>query len=613
MRLRGIATILLLAGLPQGFALCQENQPTGDRHAAPVRDDARLAELIKQLGAEDFTIREAAQAELAQLGLEAFDALHAAQNDNDPEVSLRARYLVRSMSVRWFHESDSPEVVKILRGYGDAPDGDRRNRMEMLAKLPERQGIPALCRLARYETVDVLSKYAALKVMELQPIADQAIRQDLARSIEGIVASSKRPAANWLRVFSKTLLDPEASLAEWDALTRAEQETMDKHPDKTSPDLVRDLYRWQVELLKRQGKDQEVIEVIRRTFTLLNGTPEQVKELVQWLIHAQKYEVVVEVAQKFDTMFAQSPELLYRLAETQLKLDKSVEAQATAERALALNPDNMEEHHLVGTRLQELGLHAWAEREFRFVIQAAPAGSVLDFKARFMLSELLHDQLKEQEAADTLKSVCDLMDKDESAKETCGRARRDPDGVYSRMHYFYACAAAEQQKFADVEARLNQAIAKDPTDADALIALFRLPSQSDERKAKTKALIDSTVTMFRQQLESYQRAADGAPTGELQTAYNFNVALMCNQLAWLIGNTYGDFDEAVRLSQRSLELRPDYPGYLDTLGRCYYAAGDLDKAVKYQSQAVKLDPNSGQMRRQLEFFQKERSAQAAPK
>jgi tetratricopeptide (TPR) repeat protein len=238
---------------------------------------------------------------------------------------------------------------------------------------------------------------------------------------------------------------------------------------------------------------------------------------------------------------------------------------------------------------------------------------VLDFGARFLLSELLHDQLKEQEAADTLKPVCDLMDKDESAKETCGRARREPDGVYSRMNYFYACAAAEQQKFADVEARLNQAIAKDPTDADALIALFRLPNQSDERKAKTKALIDSTVTEFRRTLDNYQRAAEGAPTGELQTAYNFNVALMCNQLAWLIGNTYGDFDEAVRLSHRSLELRPDYPGYLDTLGRCYYAAGDLDKAVKFQAQAVKLDPNSGQMRRQLALFEKDRAAKGPPK
>jgi tetratricopeptide (TPR) repeat protein len=607
-----LAVSLLVSVVAAQDARLPDERPPADKAGAQSVDDARVGALIKQLGAEDFTSREAAQAELAQLGLEAFDALHAAQNDNDPEISLRARYLVRSMSVRWFHESDSPEVVKILRGYGDAPDGERRNRMELLAKLPDRQGIPALCRLARFETIDVLSKYAALKVMEQPPIAEQAVRQDLASSIDAIVGNSKRAAANWLRVFAKTLLEPEASLPEWDALARAEQETMDKHPEKTSPDLVRDLYRWQVELLKRQGKDQEVIEVIRRTFTLLNGTPEQVKELVQWLIHAQKYEVVLEVAQKFDAMFAQSPELLYRLAETQLKLGQADQAKATAERALNFNPDNLEEHQHVGSKLQELGLHEWAEREFRYVMKAAPPGSVVDFKARFFLSELLHDQLKEQEAADTLKPVCDLMDKDESAKETCGRARRDPDVVYARMHYFYACALAEQQKFAEVEARLNQAVAKDPTDADALIALYRLPNQTEERKARTKTLIDSTVTIFRQQLDTYQRAAENAPTGELQNSYNFNVALMCNQLAWLVGNTYGDYQEAVKLSQRSLELRPDYPGYLDTLGRCYYAVGDLENAVKHQSQAVKLDPNSGQMRRQLEFFLKERAAKSPP-
>jgi hypothetical protein len=52
---------------------------------------------------------------------------------------------------------------------------------------------------------------------------------------------------------------------------------------------------------------------------------------------------------------------------------------------------------------------------------------------------------------------------------------------------------------------------------------------------------------------------------------------------------------------------------LDTLGRCYYAAGDLENAVKYQSQAVKLDQHSGQMRRQLEFFQKELAAKGTPK
>ena len=43
-------------------------------------------------------------------------------------------------------------------------------------------------------------------------------------------------------------------------------------------------------------------------------------------------------------------------------------------------------------------------------------------------------------------------------------------------------------------------------------------------------------------------------------------------------------------------------GYLDTLGRCYYAVGDYANAVKFQSQAIELDPHSGQMNRQLVVF-----------
>ncbi|MCA9210287.1 MAG: tetratricopeptide repeat protein, partial [Planctomycetales bacterium] len=55
---------------------------------------------------------------------------------------------------------------------------------------------------------------------------------------------------------------------------------------------------------------------------------------------------------------------------------------------------------------------------------------------------------------------------------------------------------------------------------------------------------------------------------------------------------------------KSLELVPDTAGYLDTLGRCYYAKGDYANAVKYQTQAVRLDPHTQQIRRQLELFEK---------
>src|SRR5437773_593627 len=88
----------------------------------------RIAKLIEQLGSNDFSAREKAQSELAQAGLEAYDALHAAQSHRDPEIALRARYLVRSMtgSVRWFADSDSPKVVAILKEYGDLPEAEKR-------------------------------------------------------------------------------------------------------------------------------------------------------------------------------------------------------------------------------------------------------------------------------------------------------------------------------------------------------------------------------------------------------------------------------------------------------------------------------------------------------
>ena len=68
--------------------------------------------------------------------------------------------------------------------------------------------------------------------------------------------------------------------------------------------------------------------------------------------------------------------------------------------------------------------------------------------------------------------------------------------------------------------------------------------------------------------------------------------------------------EALRASRRSLELSPDNAAYLDTLGRCYYALGDLENAIRFQSRAVQLEPSTQQIRRQLEFFRNE-SAGAA--
>lgn len=605
---------LLAADLPQSACADEPKAATtvpGAAEAASAERSAQVSALIEQLGDEDFAEREKAQAELAQMGLEVFDTLHAAQNHHDPEVALRARYLVRSMSVRWFQESDPPEVVRILKGYGDQAEPERRNRMDRLAGLENQQGVAALCRLSRFETDDTLSKSAALKILEQEAPADDATRAELQKTLSGIVGSSNRPAASWVRLYVKTLADPASSLAGWDAATKAEWETLSKNPNQTSREIVRDLFRYQVELLKRLDRQDDAIAVIRRTFNLLDGTVEQITEVVDWLMQREAYSVVLEINDRFAAVFQENALLLYRLAEANQKLGDVEKARQIVDQALALGPENLDQHLRAGYVLsEERGLHDWAEREYREVIKNAGAGTPHEFRARFYLSEMLHDQAKELAAAETLQPVCDLMEKDEAAKDTCLKAQRDPPGVVSRMNYFYACHDHETGDFKKEREHLQTAFDSDPQDADVLIAMHRLPQADEAWQKLTRDKIAETAEDFRAEIDGARQAVEGAPNEQIQSIARDRLGIDCNQYAWLVGNTFGDYDEAVKMSHLSLEMRPDYYGYLDTLGRCYYAKGDLENAIKYQSQALKRNPYSGQIRRQLEFFQKEQAAQA---
>src|SRR5207249_1025615 len=133
--LLGVAAAFVIS-----VALAADNAPP----TAPEKEEARadrITKLIEQLGSDDFGAREKAQSELAQAGLEAYDALHAARSHHDPEIALRARYLVDSMRVRWFADTDSAKVVAILKDYGslqsEAQEPERRNRIDRLAGLED--------------------------------------------------------------------------------------------------------------------------------------------------------------------------------------------------------------------------------------------------------------------------------------------------------------------------------------------------------------------------------------------------------------------------------------------------------------------------------------------
>jgi tetratricopeptide (TPR) repeat protein len=575
--------------------------PTDERAQAEL--DAKISGLIAQLGADQFATREKAQSELERMGLAAFDALYEAQNHGDIEIALRARYLVSSLSVNWAQDDDPAEVKRILRGYGAENEDVRKSRMDQLAKIEDGKGVSALCRLVRFETSNRLSKQGALLIMNRKELPTKEARDELGRLITSSVGLSKRAGAQWLKAYVQTLADPAASLPLWERLAKAEHDTFAQSAEQhTSREIARDMLRWQSELLRRLERESDAQAVMRRSLDLVENDRVQVMDACDWLMERKAWPVIDELAKRFGPLFDENSVLLYRLGEAQLKQGKTAEGEVTAEKAYKLLPEDADPHIVAAFSLQERGLVAWAEREYRHVMKIGPTGALHDLRARFLLAEMLHDNLKELDAAQVLQGAVSAMEKDPTVLQAVERLGRDPGGIRSRMHFFYSQHAAEQKDEKKALEQLALGAKADPTDADVLIAMYRAPGADEAWRTNTKKLIASAAEHFRTQVRDYTVQARAAGTEPQREYVNRQLASACNQLAWLVSNTEGDFDEALRCSQQSLELRPETGGYLDTLGRCYYAKEDFANAVKYQTRAVELEPHTVQIRRQLELF-----------
>jgi len=548
--------------------------------------DKRIDQLIRQLGDQDYFVRQRAQAELAKLGFDAFDALSAAEDDEDLEVSTRAKYLLRLMRVNWTREDDPPEVKRYLENYESLVPEQRLGQMRNLAGLPGGVGIPALCRLVRFEKSMVLSKHAAVEILGRQP-PDQPPTAELAETLRKGLGRSRRVGARWLLSYLRFREDPPAALADWTKLVEGELAMLHGSAHESDPQVAAALVRIQINWLAKLGRKKEAVAAMWKLIDLEKGEPESLSELVRWLIEQEAWEAIEQVAGRFSDRFASDALLLYALAQAQAAGGKDKLAEETAARARNLNSgaqlDELVAHLMTAYGLRERGLFKWAEQEYRYVIGSAVTGQNLTATARFGLSEMLHDQGEDLRAAEVLKPLAEAIGKMEPVPEKI--AGRTPGSIRSRMNHFYARHWGEKGNRQKQREHLEAALAADATDVDVLIACYRLPGATPEWRQKTRELIRKAADALRRQI-----AADPEKS------------LHYNQFAWLVGNTEGDFEEALRCSRKSLELDPDAGGYYDTLGRVYYGKGDYANAVKYQTKAAELDPHSGLIRKQLELF-----------
>ncbi len=569
-----------------------------------------VAALIERLGDPQYAVRQEAQEQLAKMGSDAFDPLVAAQDNDDLEISARARYLVHLIRIDWIHETDSPQVKDALSDYDTKGVRDRRAVIQHLAQMPRSESLAPMCRLIRYEKSQILSKETALCIMLPTDPTDLPWPQQ-ARQITEALAGSQRAPARWLRNYVRMHDDPKGAVAGWDKLV-AEELTVSDATDQ--PDEVRLqnlLMRYEAQTLMARSQRERAIAVMRSMIPRVNDNVDSLVSFVDWLVEQKAWEVVDETARQFDRTFAADRTLLYAEAQSFKTRGDELSAERLAEQAFKIassEPEDVAARFNTARRLFMRGMVAWSEREYRRIIDSEAPDSKEVVNGRNQLAEIFHDQSRDAEAAKLLQPLVDMMDKNSDFAQhlATGAASGDYDSrpgmLRAQFYYYQSCDARAKndrhREAAQLDRAIEQGDSNDPN-PDVIIALYRLPNQSAQRHKQTLDLIHRTVQTYENSL-----ASQSDPP---------NTRILYNEYAWLVANTEGDLNRALDYARRAVDLAPSDGEVLDTLGHCYAAKKDYDNAVKCQAHAVELDPSSEQIRHALDEFRKLRDQAKAKK
>ena len=584
---------------------------------------AEIAELIKNLGHRSFTVRERAETELIQLGIDAFDQVHVAMGHPDLEIARRAQYLVRSLEITWSDPEYSKEVRSILERYGSLNENQRSTRVEKLGKLKDLDAVAALCRISRLDISEKLSKQAALaNALHYSLAALPEFAEKIPAIIDRELGSSKRTGPQWLQVYRESLTDLDQATKGWHDLVQQEMKTYAVRPERTSRPIIQDLIRWEVDKLRSLDRQEEALAEMRNIIKISNVSTSEIADITTWLLDRQGYPIVDELAEyhadkqdqpaednKITGRFAEDPRLLYLLAESHLMQKKLDSASAIAKQAFLINPEDYESHYFTGALLHQRGLFRWCEMEYRQVFEGLEPLQIFARFARTTLAGIYHDTGNHTRAAELLNPLVEAI---ESAIKGIDRNRfrevetlETYDGIMARQQLYFARNAQKKGDIESAKSHLRKAIQFDYQEADTLIAIYKLsgdPSWKKFADLKHELAVKEYSGLafgFVKEVEKLIKQPGGYYLNDRQRR---TMSGTLNGFAWVVGNTKGDLEAAIRASHASLDLYPNQGAYLDTLSHCYYAIDDYENAVKYQTEAVKQMPHSPLIRSQYLFF-----------
>lgn len=579
--------------------------PAAQASPAVESEADEIASLVRQLGDVDFAVRESASTRLSEIGPAAADALlAAAELSDDLEVALRAKWLADALPLT--AADDPPEVTTLLDSFAKARLAERVRIMHRLLRLDDDAGIEPLARIIRLERTATGSRIAAaLLAREWQP--DDPYWAGIAPKILAGLGPSRRPAAVFLRglVAATTAAAPEAARGIDDVLaclasldSEKGGEAVPGLPNESggSARTGRIFRRCAAELLAQADLREEALAQAALLFEPADGEvaaeDSQTVADLEWLASHGLPESVDLLADRLAEHKA-SPLLEYAAAiawRSRGGPDAAARAAALSASAAArlAEAGDFTQRLQVALLLARFGADDWAEREYRAVLDDRESPRALRALAAVLASEFFHDRQRDTDAAAILRRELEGKDhgKDDDVEGAFMLIERDPRSVRSRMFFFEACAAAAVGNTLRQRQQLEASLRAYGKDVDTLIALYRLSDNTPAQKAEAAERVTKALAAIEEEI----RALPDDPNSR-------------NEYAWLVANTEGDIARGIEYSRLSLEQSFDSGSYLDTLAHCHAATGNFARAIRTQRLALRQDPHSHAIRRNLARFE----------
>jgi len=305
--------ILNLTVIAAVLPIAQINLPASKLAAAEAEKPRQsIEELIETLGAADYVMREYAERELEKYGYEAFEPLRVAQDHDDIEIRYRVERLLHNLRGKLILGKFGETMLK---DYQSKLPTVRSAIIDELGLITLEKAVPILCRLARFEESELLSKQAALVIMNEQLPPDT--EETFATLITDSVQASTRTATDWLRVYAQSLSKPAGTVDKWDAISQSESAKFNQASETTSESILHDMVLVHVTMLVRAERVDDAL-------ALADGRlkePEDILELVEMFLENKTWNALEKQIAKHQDLFDSDRFFAYRKAEM-LRLEK---------------------------------------------------------------------------------------------------------------------------------------------------------------------------------------------------------------------------------------------------------------------------------------------------